>query len=266
MNFIPSRSSVWVGDTNSEYTVQDYVGQSTKDTMFSYFLYVLLWMGSWHLLNLFNTQYDRTAIFSAFLIGFVMIILLDYVNSMTWELAVNKADRHYYVMNNKGPVKPNYRIMKKNNIFKMKKPNHQLLLIDSQKYKKFLDSGEIKDEPFIEWKKREFSESHKAAETDIVATSRSVADQIEVIMNCAYYVFTILITLSAVAYRINKKLFIRILPWVLGSAIVGLGSMFIMLWEKTYQQFLLHLTMKKKFLLTSMSFAMAACFIFLNNI
>ena len=50
-------------------------------------------------------------------------------------------------------------------------------------------------------------------------------------MNCAYYVFTILITLSAVAYRINKRLFYRILPWVLGSAIVGLGSMFIMLWK-----------------------------------
>ena len=118
MNFIPSRSSVWVGDTNSEYTVQDYVGQSTKDTMFSYFLYVLLWMGSWHLLNLFNTQYDRTAIFSAFLIGFVMIIMLDYVNSMTWELAINKADKYYYVINNEGPVKPNYRIMKKNSIFR----------------------------------------------------------------------------------------------------------------------------------------------------
>ena len=40
----------------------------------------------------------------------------------------------------------------------------------------------------------------------------------------------------------------------------------VMLWEKTYEQFLIHITMKKKLLITSMSFAMAACFIFLNNI
>ena len=156
--------------------------------------------------------------------------------------------------------------MRKNDVFKLKKPNHKLLLIDANKYKKYLESGKIKDSPFTEWKKKEFEESNKAAETDIVSTAKSLSDQIEVIMNCAYYVFTILITLSAVAYRINKRLFYRILPWVLSSAIVGLGSMFIMLWEKTYEQFLIHITMKKKLLITSMSFAMAACFIFLNNI
>ena len=115
-------------------------------------------------------------------------------------------------------------------------------------------------------KKKVFKEARKAAETDIESTTKGLTSQIGVIMNCAYYVFTILITLSAIAYRINKKLFYRILPWVLGSAIIGLGSMFIVLWEKTYQQFLLHITVKKKLLLTSMSFAMAACFIFLNNI
>ena len=42
--------------------------------------------------------------------------------------------------------------------FKLKKPNHKLLLIDAYKYKKYLESGKIKDSPFTEWKKKEFEE------------------------------------------------------------------------------------------------------------
>jgi hypothetical protein len=266
MNYIPKKPTVWVGDDNTEYTVQDYISQTPMLKAFSYILYIILWGGGIHLLILFNTQYDRASIISAFLIGIILIFALDWINDLTWEIAVNKADKKYYLINNSGPLASGYRIMNKNSVFKMKKPNHHLLLVDAYKYKKYLESGKIKDTPFVEWKEKEFKESNKAVETDIQSTAKSLSDQIEIIMNCAYYVFTILITLSAVAYRINKKLFYRILPWVLGSAIVGLGSMFIMLWEKTYQQFLLHLTMKKKLLLTSISFALAACFIFLNNI
>ena len=227
MNYIPKKPTVWVGDDNTEYTVQDYISQTPMLKAFSYILYIILWVGGIHLLNLFNTQYDRASIISAFLIGILLIFALDWVNDLTWEISVN---------------------------------------IDAYKYKKYLKNGKIKDESFVEWKEKEFTESKKAVETDIQSSAKNLSDQIEIIMNCAYYVFTILITLSAVAYRINKKLFYRILPWVLGSAIVGLGSMFIMLWEKTYRQFLIHLTMKKKLLLTSISFALAACFIFLNNI
>ena len=263
---LPKIPTVWVGDTNTEYTVQDYISQSLSMKAFSYILYIVLWGGGIHLLKLFNSRYDRVSIISAFLVGILLIFALDWINDLTWEIAINKADKKYYLVNNAGPFKSGYRIMDKNNIFKLKKPNHTLLLIDSNKYKKYLDNGEIKDQPFADWKEKEFIESHKAVETDIVSTTKTITDQIEVIMNCAYYIFTILITLSAVAYRINKRLFYRILPWVLGSAIVGLGSMFIMLHEKTYQQFLMHINMKKKLLITSMSFALAACFIFLNNI
>ena len=266
MDLLPKIPSVWVGDDNTEYTVQDYISQSPRLKAFSYIIYIVLWFCVLNLLKLFNTKNDRSAIITGFLLGVVMIFALDWINDLSWEIAINKADHKYYLINNAGPFISGYRIMNKNNVFKMKKPNHKLLLIDAYKYKKYLENGEIKDEPIIDWKKREFEESHKAADTDIVSTAKSLSDQIEVIMNCAYYVFTILITISAVAYRINKRLFYRILPWVLGSAIVGLGSMFIMLWEKTYQQFLIHLTMKKKLLITSMSFALTACFIFLNNV
>ena len=266
MDLLPKIPSVWVGDDNTEYTVQDYISQTQTLKAFSYIMYILLWGGGLHLLNLFNTKYDRASIISAFLVGILLIFALDWINDLTWEIAINKSDNKYYLINNSGPFETGYRIMRKNNIFKLKKPNHKLLLIDAYKYKKYLESGKIKDSPFTEWKKKEFEESNKAAETDITATAKSLSDQIEVIMNCAYYVFTILITLSAVAYRINKRLFYRILPWVLSSAIVGLGSMFIMLWEKTYEQFLIHITMKKKLLITSMSFALTACFIFLNNV
>jgi hypothetical protein len=263
MDLLPKKSIVWVGNSDTAYTVQDYVSQTFLQKGFSYILYLVLWGGGIHLLRLFNSKYDRASIISAFLIGILLIMTLDWVNGMTWEIAVNNADDNYYLINNDSSLSSGYRIMQKNNVFKMKNPNHKLLLIDAEKYKNYLKSGKIKDEDFTSWKKKE---SRKAAETDIESTTKSLTSQIGVIMNCAYYVFTILITLSAIAYRINKKLFYRILPWVLGSAIIGLGSMFIVLWEKTYQQFLLHVTMKKKLLITSISFAIAACFIFLNNI
>jgi len=266
MDLLPKKSIVWVGNSDTAFTVQDYASQTFLQKGFSYIVYIVLWAGGIHLLRLFNSKYDRASIISAFLVGIILIMALDWINDMTWEIAVNNADNNYYLINNATKISSGYRIMEKNNIFKMKNPNHKLLLIDAEKYKKYLESGKIKDEDFTSWKKKVFEESRKAAETDIASTTKMLTSQIGVIMNCAYYVFTILITLSAIAYRINKKLFYRILPWVLGSAIIGLGSMFIVLWEKTYQQFLLHVTVKKKLLITSMSFAMAACFIFLNNI
>ena len=166
----------------------------------------------------------------------------------------------------KDKLSSNFRIMAKNNTYKLKKPNHRLLMIDAGRYIKYLGEGKFTDQDFTSWRGQQFSQNKENDEDNIEATSKNIGSQIEVLMQSAYYVFTILITLSAVAYRVNRKLFNRIIPWVLSSAIVGLGSMFFMLWERKYQQLLVHLAFKKKLLITSISFAMAACFIFLNNI
>ena len=146
--FITKIPSVWVGDDNTEYTVQDYISQSPRLKAFSYIIYIVLWFCGLHLLKLFNTKYDRSAIITGFLLGVVMIFALDWINDLSWEIAINKADHKYYLINNAGPFISGYRIMNKNNVFKMKKPNHKLLLIDAYKYKKYLENGEIKDEPF----------------------------------------------------------------------------------------------------------------------
>ena len=269
MNFIPKKSVVWALNENTVDTVQDYVPMTGTINMFSYFLYIILWLGSLHLLKLFNNKYDRTSIIMAFLIGITLFILLDWINAMTWEIAIDKDNAKYYIMNNalhKSELESNYRVMSVNNVYKMKKPNHKILLIGSQKYIKYLKEKKFTDKSFTNWRSHHFNTFENRSLDDIAAASKNIGAQIEVLMNSAYYVFTILITLSAVAYRVNRKLFNRIIPWVLSSAIVGLGSMFFMLWERKYDQLLMHLAFKKKLLITSMSFAMAACFIFLNNI
>ena len=73
MDLLPKIPSVWVGDDNTEYTVQDYISQTYTLKAFSYIMYILLWGGGLHLLNLFNTKYDRASIISAFLIGILLI-------------------------------------------------------------------------------------------------------------------------------------------------------------------------------------------------
>ena len=156
--------------------------------------------------------------------------------------------------------------MTENNIYKMKKPNDRLLMIDAEKYYKYLKEGKFTDQDFTQWRGKQFTHNLQNDEDNIIASSKNIGSQVEVLMQSAYYVFTILITLSAVAYRVNRDLFNRIIPWVLSSAIVGLGSMFLMIWNRKYEQLLLHLAFKKKLLLTSISFSVAACFIFLNNI
>ena len=276
MNFIPKKPIIWVGDANTAYTVQDYVPMSATQNMFTYFLYVVLWLGSLHLLNLFNNKYDRTSIIMAFLIGLLLMFLLDWVNGVGWEIVIDKDSAKYYILNNdishlKKKSFSNFRIMTKNNVYKMKNPNYKLLMIAAEKYIKHLDKGKFTDEDFTIWRGKQFKQTRKgkltvASADDETATSKNIGSQIEVLMQSSYYVFTILITLSAVAYRVNRDLFNRIIPWVLSSAIVGLGSMFFMLWERKYSQLLMHLAFKKKLLITSISFAMAACFIFLNNI
>ena len=274
MNFIPKKPIVWVGNNDTAYTVQDYVPMSPTQNMFSYFLYVILWLGSLHLLRLFNNKYDRTSIIMAFLIGLCLMLFLDWINATSWEILIDKDNTRYYILNNdikkvENPnrkINTNFRIMSNNNTYKMKSPNHRLLIINAEKYIKNLNKGKFTDQDFTSWRGKQFTQNKQNEEDNIEATSKNIGSQIEVLMQSAYYVFTILITLSAVAYRVNRKLFNRIIPWVLSSAIVGLGSMFFMLWERKYHQLLVHLAFKKKLLITSISFAMAACFIFLNNI
>ena len=100
MYLLPKIPSVWVGDDNTEYTVKDYISQTHTLKAFSYIMYILLWGGGLHLLNLFNTKYDRASIISAFLIGILLIFALDWINDLSWEIAINKADNKYYLINN----------------------------------------------------------------------------------------------------------------------------------------------------------------------
>ena len=118
MDLLPKIPSVWVGDDNTEYTVQDYISQSPRLKAFSYIMYIVLWCCGLHLLNLFNTKYDRSAIITEFLLGVIMIYALDWINDLSWEIAINKADHKYYLINNAGPFISGYRIMNKNNVFK----------------------------------------------------------------------------------------------------------------------------------------------------
>jgi hypothetical protein len=267
MNFIPNDATIWVLGDKSEYMHEDYIPMTLKMNIIGYTIYVILWLASLKLLKMFDNEYDRVSIAAAFFIGCFLLMALDKINDLNWEISINKNTFKYTIMNNKhlAGTPPNVVIPSDNKVYNFKN-NTDLLLIDSKKFLLNQKKGGFKDLSLVEWRKREFSKHKSSTQNDITSTSENITAQIGLLMKCAYYVFTILITLSAVAYRINKKLFYRIIPLVLSSAIVGLGSMFILLWEHNYTQLLMHLAFKKKLLITSISFALAAIFIFFNNL
>ena len=268
MSFIPKRKTTWVFGDKSEYMHESYVPLTTKMNIISYILYVILWLASLRLLKMFDNKYDRVSIGSAFFIGCFLLLALDKINDLNWELSIDKNTFKYTLINNEktdGIILDNIVIPTDNKVYKFK-TNAELLLIDSDKYLENQKKDKFTASSLTDWHKKEFTKRKTSSEKDINSTSKNMTAQIGLLMKCAYYVFTILITLSAVAYRINKKLFYRIIPLVLSSAIVGLGSMFIVLWEHSYTQLLIHLIFKKKLLITSISFALAAIFIFFNNL
>jgi len=125
-----------------------------------------------------------------------------------------------------------------------------------KKYSTFLKNKQITDIPF----------SQRHEENNNLIDSKLVIPKISLLVDCSYYLFTTLITLSAVAIRVNKRLFNDIIPWVLISALIGVGGIFIFIWERNIKELLFHLAIKKKILITAISFALAACFTFISKV
>ena len=267
MYFKPEKSIVWVSNETTQDLVQDYTFFPIKHLVVFYIIYLVLWLLAVHFVGMFHGVVSYMAYIWPFLFGLFTIFLLDYINYMTWEISILDKDRNYYITNTDiSHTDGDIRVMTHNKVFKIPKGNHHLLLIDGKKYEKYIKEKKIKDIGFEKWNFARKHDDNKSRLEALNNTTNKIAQTIQILMDCSYYLFTILITLSAVAHRLKKNLIYKVIPWVLISAIIGLGSNFLMFWEKTYVELLNHLNVKKKILITSISFAIAACFTFGNNI
>ena len=246
----------------------NYIDQSTGEIWGFYFFYILIWILCIRLLILFNTRYDRISIIIAFLIGFLGLFFFDFLNASPYEISVDKADKRFYIYNSLSEPDA---VLFKNSVFKFP-DNKTGALVDIKLFKEYVKAGKIKykklrDINSEEWGKQKYFKLPEER-TGMAGehSTQIMGKNINLVMNAAYYLFTMIITLAIITVRINKKLFYRILPWILISAIVGLGTVFVYLWEQRYSQLLFHLLIKKKLLMMSISFSLAACFIVYNNI
>lgn len=261
MNILPPKKTLWVADKKTTYTSQDYAATPFVMNIMLYGIYIVAWLCALRLVKMFNKTYGFIPIFLAFFIGCCLLFLLDYINILNWEISINKDTGKYILMNNDTTYfeEPSRIIETNNDIYHFGK-SRWMLLIDDKKYYRFLKDKQITDIPFSGKNEEDTSDINN------LVNSNLIVPKINVLVDCSYYLFTTLITLSAVAIRVNRRLFNDIIPWVLISAIVGVGGIFIFIWERNIQELLLHLAIKKKILITAISFALAACFSFINKL
>ena len=255
----------WVYDKDmTHFPELNYLSLSTNKIIGFYIIYILLWVISIKLLKLFSIKYDNKPIIISFIIGFSLIVLFDFINQNPWEISISAEDSNFYLYK---PLSEGDAVLIKNDDA-YKFPNKQSGgLIDKDKLEQFVKEGKVKYISLGEWVNSQFSNTSSDASLDFTQDNiKTLNDEIKLLINSSYYLFTMLITLAAVSFRFKKSLFFHILPWLLICAIVGIGSVFSYFWGNSYADQINHLIVKKKLLITAISFSLAACFSVLNNI
>ncbi len=254
----------WVYDKNMKHFPElNYLSLTNKKMVGFYIIYFLLWGVSISLLKFFTKKYDTSSISIAFLIGLSLILLFDFINQNPWEISIANENRNFYLYK---PLSESDAVLIKNDIYKFKNKNSGGL-VDKKRLEQFAKEGKVKYITFGQWVNSQFRNQNPDVSLEFTRdTVKTLNGEIKLLINSSYYLFNMIITLAAVAFRIKKSLLFEILPWILMSAIVGIGGMFAYFWDNNYEHQINNLIMKKKLLITAISFSLAACIYVFNNI
>ena len=212
---------------------------------------------------MFIPKYDKKSIIFSFTTGLFLIILFDIINQNPWEISISNEDRNFYLYK---PLSVGDAVLTKNEIFKFRNKISGGL-VDKNKLEQFVKEGKVEYLSLTDWLNSQFDNISPSVSLDLTKNSvKNLNNEISLLIRSSYYLFTMLITLAAVSFRFKKKLFFHILPWILICAIVCLGGMFTYFWDNNYSDQINNLIIKKKLLLTSISFSLAACLSVYNNI
>jgi hypothetical protein len=244
--------SVWIlGKSNDHIPSISFTPESIQSRIIYYIVFLLLW----HLItNRYADTKHWVEIFSGFVFGLVLLILLDYINNNSEQIVIDKNTGAFTYINSKAVY-----IALDDKYFKFDKTNS--VLMKKSKFNKLIKEKKLNAITYYDY----INKQYLKVGTPKLGTPWSSTSLSNIQLLGASYMTISLITLGMISGSINSKLSKAIMPYIIVATLFSVGSLSYWIYTVNVDEILKIETFKLKSMVIAISFSITACLIFLNQ-
>ena len=239
-----------LGTKNKFLPSLTYLPEPKRNIIMFYIFYIFVWLSVVYYLK---DNKNNNLKLIGFASGFVLLLILDYINNYSKEIFVNKKNDALTNLNIE-----NLEVVLDNHFYKFDEIHGILIpynnFLDLKKNKK-LNSVSLK-----EWLNNQYSKSF--GHTSIGSSIASLI-KIDTKLVSSAYMLICLITLAIITSEISSALSKLIFPYIILSALFSLPILSFLIIDYRLTTLKIQEIIKTKIFTTGISFAITACLIFL---
>lgn len=244
--------SVWIlGKSNEHIPSISFTPESNTSRIIYYIVFFLLW---YLITNRYADTKHRVEIFSGFVFGIVLLILLDYINNNSEQLVIDKNTGAFTYINSKA-----FYIAMDDKYFKFDKINS--ILMKKSRFNKLIKEKKLNAISYYDY----INNQYLKIGTPKLGAPWSATSLSNIQLLGASYMIISLITLGMISGSISSRLSKAIMPYIVVATLFSVGSLSYWIYTVDVDGILKIETFKLKSMVIAISFSITACLIFLTD-
>jgi len=244
--------SVWIlGRSNEHIPSVSFTPESMTSRIVYYIVFFLLW---YLITNRYADTKHRVEIFSGFIFGMVLLILLDYINNNSEQLVIDKNTGAFTYINSRA-----FYIAMDDKYFKFDKTNS--ILMKKSRFNKLIKEKKLNAISYYDYINKQYFK----AGTPKLGIPWSATSLSNIQLLGAAYMIISLITLGMISGSISSRLSKAIMPYIVVATLFSVGSLTYWIYTVDVDGILKIETFKLKSMVIAISFSITACLIFLTE-
>ena len=244
--------SVWIlGKSNEHIPSISFTPESNKSRIIYYIVFFLLW---YLITNRYADTEHRIEIFSGFVFGIVLLILLDYINNNSEQLVIDKNTGAFTYINSKA-----FYIAMDDKYYKFDKINS--ILMKKSRFNKLIKEKKLNAISYYDY----INNQYLKVGTPKLGAPWSATSLSNIQLLGASYMIISLITLGMISGSISSRLSKDIMPYIVVATLFSVGSLSYWIYTVDVDGILKIETFKLKSMIIAISFSITACLIFLTE-
>jgi hypothetical protein len=241
-------TAVLISQKNPHQPSNFWISESIENRALSFFIYIGFWVFILHGLETHSVGHP-ISIKIGFVIGFLLLILYDFLFNYATQLAIDAENKKFVEANTLSQ-----NIVLDNKIFKLNKT--QGLVIKNSVFEKLKREKKLNSVSIQTYRDSEYVKT-LGAEGD-QDTPLAAYEQSSRLLLSGSYMFITVITACILASHHNKQLLASMLPFATTSGVLAVA--FIGLWfvDRNYTSLITTEKIKSKIFITAFSFALTA--------